>query len=368
MFSMRSVLILTVSVGNGHNQAAFNISQQFNTSGYVVKTIDFLEAQRYGVNTLLSKAYQKLLIYKPELFRQICKISEADKFDKVKYMLAKINQRAIDRFVQQYQPDLIICTHFFPLGAAAEYKKKYGSPFKLVGIVTDYIVHPIWEIAHVDQYFVAHPSLVKQFRHINCTRPNTIIPSGIPVGADFTPTLRQLGNNKILVMTSGQTDESMSDIIHVIQALPHHIEVTFITGRDIKRQKQLEQLTYGNQQRRVIGFTNQVASLMKSADLLITKPGGLTITEALATATPLLVFSPIPGIEEENARFLEKHNLGYWAQNKAQLSTFITQFLKHPQQRMMISQQMLTLQSAAASNNILHHLTSGLSPESKVAL
>ncbi len=362
---MHTVLILTVSIGNGHNQAAFNINQKLHAAGYEVKTIDLLQTEHYGFNTFLSKAYQKLIEYKPELFRHICKMSKIDKFDNVKYMLAKMNQRIIDRLVKKYQPDMIICTHFFPLTAAAAYKKKYCSSFKLVGIVTDYIVHPIWEVANVDQYFVAHSSLVKQFKH--CIAPLTIvIPSGIPIGLDFIPTIRSTDINKILVMTSGQTDQSMLDMLTVLQTLPRHIEISFITGKDTERKKQLDQLTADNTNFKIYGFTNQVASLMKTTGLLITKPGGLTVTEALATATPLLVFSPIPGIEEDNARFLEMNLLGYWARNKNQLNELITELLQSPEKRMLISQRMLTLQNSQATNSIVNHLTADM--DHKVAL
>lgn len=354
---MHTILILTVSIGNGHNQAAFNIHQKLHASGYEVKTIDFLQTERYGLNKFLSKAYQTLIDYKPELFRHICRVSEFDKFDNVKYLLAKMNQRIIGRLVQKYQPDTIICTHFSPLAAAAEYKRKYYSSFKLVGIVTDYIVHPIWEVAHVDQYFVAHPSLVKQFKH-SSNPSNTIIPSGIPIGSDFTPPIRSTIINKILVMTSGQTDQSMLDMIAVLQTLPRRIDIIFITGKDSERKRQLEELTKDNTNFNILGFTNQVAALMKTTDLLITKPGGLTVTEALATATPLLLFSPIPGIEEDNARFLEMNNLGYWARNKHQLNELITVFLQSPEKRILMSQRMLTLQSAQATNNIVNCLTS----------
>lgn len=354
---MHTILILTVSIGNGHNQAAFNIHQKLHASGYEVKTIDFLQTERYGLNKFLSQAYQKLIEYKPELFRHICKVSEFDKFGNVKYLLAKMNQRIISRLVEEYQPDTMICTHFSPLAAAAQYKKKYYSSFKLVGIVTDYIVHPIWEVTHVDQYFVAHPSLVKQFKHSN-NPSNTIIPSGIPIGSDFTPPIRSTIINKILVMTSGQTDQSMSDMIAILQTLPHYIDITFITGKDTERKKQLEELTKDNTNFKILGFTNQVAALMKTTDLLITKPGGLTVTEALATATPCIVFSPIPGIEEDNARFLEKNHLGYWARNKHQLNELITTLLQSPEKRILMSQRMLALQSAQATNNIVICLTS----------
>jgi len=361
---MHTVLILTVSVGNGHNQAAFNMQKTLQQAGYDTITIDFLQVQRYGLPNLLSKAYKTIIEYKPTFFRQICKISEIDTFNNVNSMLAKTSQRAIGRLIKTYQPDTILCTHFFPLAAAAAYKKKYHSAFKLVGIVTDYIVHPIWDVASVDQYFVAHPSLLPQLK--SSLHPSgSIIPSGIPVGTDFTPVVHSSSLKKLLIMTSWQTDETMSMILQALETLPAITEVTFITGNDLPRQKKLEKIAAHHKNYTILGFTNQVAALMKETDLLITKPGGLTITEALATATPILIFSPIPGIEEANARFLEKEHFGVWAQNGSQLQNYLAAFTKAPQLLTALSKNMLAQQSSQASSKILDHLTSAIE---KVAL
>jgi len=154
-------------------------------------------------------------------------------------------------------------------------------------------------------------------------------------------------------------------ILNVLQALPRTIHITFVTGNDLPRQKQLEKVAIHQPNYTIIGFTNQVASLMKKSDLIITKPGGLTITEALATATPILVFSPIPGIEEDNARFLEQEHLGCWAKCEDDLRDYIDTFRENPQQLISLSQNMLIQQSSLASSKILDHL---ISPIELVAL
>ena len=157
----------------------------------------------------------------------------------------------------------------------------------------------------------------------------------------------------------------MSIILQALETLPAITAVTFITGNDLPRQKRLEKIAVHHKNYTVLGFTNQVATLMKDTDLLITKPGGLTISEALATATPILIFSPIPGIEEANARFLEKEHLGFWAQNGSQLQDYLAAFIKAPQLLTALSENMLMQKSFQASNKILDHVTSAVE---KVAL
>jgi processive 1,2-diacylglycerol beta-glucosyltransferase len=364
---MSNILILTASIGNGHNQIAQNLQQILSTTGCNVTTIDFLEVSPHDVNNFFSKAYKNLLKYKPDVFRQICRLSGNDSLSNVKYMLAKINRRIIAKLAQQYQPDIIICTHFFPLAAAAAYKKKYHPRFKLAGLVTDYTIHPIWQLASVDQYFVAHPSLVKQF-HTLPPGTTQILPTGIPVGTGFVPALRSSNFHRILVMTSHQTTNSMESIITALQGLPISTLVTFITGNELRRQLELEQLAKKHKNFEIIGFTTQVSSFMKSCDLLITKPGGSTLTEALATGTPLIVFSPIPGIEEDNARFLEENQVGYWARTATQLIILMQRLLHHPLERQQLSQRMLSLEISQASKQIQQVVLSELEVESQVAL
>jgi len=348
---MLNILILTASIGNGHNQVAKNLQESLRTIGFHVTTIDFLEVSPHDVNNFFSKAYKNLLKYKPDLFRQICRFSENETLGNIKYMLAKINRRIIARLVCQYEPDIIVCTHFFPLAAAAAYKKSQHSSIKLIGFVTDYTVHPIWQINAVDQYFIAHPSLLKQF-HALPPGSTQIFSTGIPVGADFTPVPRQNPFPRILVMTGHQTPESLQSILTILLDLPKNINITFITGKDSAQREKLSQIAETRKNFKVIGFTEKVANFMKSSDILITKPGGSTITEALATAIPTIVFSPIPGIEEENARFLSDNQLGLWATDNKTLETAIHKLLKNPLERQALSDCMLRLHAANAPVNI----------------
>lgn len=364
---MSNILILTASIGNGHNQVAKNLQESLISVGFHVTTVDFLEVSPHDVNNFFSKAYKNLLKYKPDLFRQICRFSENETLGNIKYMLAKINRRIITRLVCQYEPDIIICTHFFPLAAAAAYKKSRHSPIKLIGFVTDYTVHPIWQVTAVDQYFVAHTSLLRQF-HALSPGSAQIFPTGIPVGADFTPVTRQNPFPHILVMTGHQTAESLQSILNCLQALPQNIHITFITGNDTLQREELIQIAETQKNFKIIGFTEKVADFMKSSDILITKPGGSTLTEALATAIPTIVFSPIPGIEEENARFLVDNQLGLWATDHNALDAAIHKLLKNPFERQALSNRMLRLHAADAPANIQKIFLAQAASKKQVAL
>ena len=363
---MTNILILTASIGNGHNQIASNLRNKLASSDCNVSVVDFLQASSYDVNNLVCNIYMKILQYKPDFFRSICHISENNKLNNIKYILAKINRRIIHKLVRKYQPDCIICTHFFPLAATAAYKEKYNADFELAAVVTDYSVHPMWQIDSVDRYFVAHCSMVEQFSG-SFRAYDQVLPTGIPVGPDFIPADIYPDSNNILIMTSNQTEQSMSEIINMALHLPPEITVTFITGNDINRQKSLQKLAENHKNFTVIGYTKQVAYFMKKCGLIITKPGGSTISEAIAAGTPLVIVSPIPGMEEDNARFLEDNGLGFWVHTPEKLLEFTTSLLNDPAKRHTVRKKMLTLHMSEAADRIRDIILADLFRKNKVA-
>ncbi|WP_182187919.1 MGDG synthase family glycosyltransferase [Pectinatus frisingensis] len=363
---MTNVLILTASVGNGHNQVALNLQHKLTAANCNVNTVDFLQASSYDLNNLFCNVYQRILQYKPDFFRSICHVSENNRLNNIKYLIGKMNRHIIHRLAKQYHPDCIVCTHFFPLAAAASCKEKYHLPFKLVGIVTDYTVHPVWQIDSVDTYFLAHPSLIGQFP-VDFNPACQIIPTGIPVGTEFTPVYPPTISNNILIMTSNQTQQNISCLINTAVRLPSTISITFITGNNKQYYSQLKELSTYHKNFTVIGFTKHVAFYMKKCDLLITKPGGATLSEALAVGIPLIISSPIPGIEEANARFIETNGLGFWAHETAQLPALIKDLLHNPDKRRLIRQKMLNLKISGAAEKIQQELLGRLLKKDKVA-
>ncbi len=355
---MANVLILTASIGNGHNKAAASIYENLNNTGINVQLVDFLETSSYNMNKFFGNFYKTLINYKPEVFRLICEMVKNEKLNQIKYILGRINYTVIKKLILQYQPDVVICTHFFPLAAAALYKKDYLHKFKLMGVVTDYTVHPVWQIKGVDKYFIAHDFLKKQF--VFRTNKSNIIASGIPVSRDFVHVKHNEMKNKILIMTSNQSAENMLDIIYIAKKFADILNITFITGNNKNQYDLLQQTFKENRKMVIIGYTDKVASYMKSHDILITKAGGMTISEAIATGIPLIMYSPIPGMDEENAQFINDKHLGIWAHNKNNLEQSIDKLLYDKNLYENIQKNMLDLHIERAGciikNNILLYI------------
>lgn len=362
---MANVLILTASIGNGHNKAAANIYESLSNTGNNVQLVDFLETSSYNMNKFFGNFYKRLIDYKPEIFRLICEIGKNKKLNQVKYIFGKINSTIMKRLVLQYQPDIIICTHFFPLAAAAMYKKDYPHKFKLMGVVTDYNIHPVWQIKGVDKYFIAHAALKEQFAvRINKTN---IIATGIPVSTKFKAIKKNKVRNKILIMTSNQSAENMLDIIYIAKKFADILNITFITGNNKDHYNLLQQIFSENKNMVILGYTDKVAIYMKTHDVLITKAGGMTISEAIATGIPLIMYSPIPGMEEENAQFVNDKYLGIWAHTKNDLEQAIVKLFADNILYENIHKNMLDLHIDGAGSIIKNNILLYIYKKNKVA-
>jgi processive 1,2-diacylglycerol beta-glucosyltransferase len=200
----------------------------------------------------------------------------------------------------------------------AKQRKKLS--FRLFGIVTDYIVHPVWCYRGVDCYFVAHSDLVNQISE------SRTIASGIPVGKKFydlpAKTLKEIPH--ILVMAGGLGLGSSATVLQHLKNISFPIEITFVAGKNKFLYQQLLKLCDAAAHKyHVYEFCSNIYELMGKADLLVTKAGGLTTSEAMVTRLPMVIFDPIPGIETQNAQFLAQNKVAIWVRQEETLAPTI---------------------------------------------
>lgn len=320
----KNVLILSASTGTGHNQAGKYLQEYFPGDKYDVNFVDFLEVHRLDINNMIAKAYEKMIVTTPKLFEGICNLTAHSRSVKLQKALDFLNQGNVEILLDSYKPDIVICTHFFPLGAMAWAKLKKKLPLRLFGIVTDYIVHPVWCYTGVDCYFVAHPDLIGQ------TKGNLTVASGIPVGKKFYGLPPKAPNNipHILVMSGGLGLGSSETVFRHLKNIPYPIEVTFVAGKNKFLYQQLVKASADfPHKNHIYEFSSNIPELMGGADLLITKSGGLTTSEAIAARLPMVIFDPIPGIETKNARFLARNKVATWVRQEEKLAPTIQKLL-----------------------------------------
>lgn len=306
-------LILSVTAGQGHHKCAKALSESFVLKGHECEIIDVYKNIMPALGETIDKGYLLSTKYLPDVYGKVYKIADDRSFGSG---LTKETQRLVYKkiveYIEDYAPDAIVCTHVFP-AILITYAEKRGKLRHIpsIGIVTDFTVHPYWEESKLDAYVV--PSELLGFQ---CTEKGIeeekVHPLGIPISADFSvkrqkeeaARLLQIPNtDTVLVMTGSMGYGNVPKIIRAIDGLKNDFQILCVCGSN---KKNYDEISHGVYNHRVYtyGFTDKVSLLMDAADMIITKPGGLSVSEALAKELPMILVSPIPGQETRNREFL----------------------------------------------------------------
>lgn len=313
---LMNILLLSVAVGGGHLKAAQAIGdaimQRYSCSK--ILTIDTLRYINPIIDTLVVGGYLNAVRATPSIYGKLYELSETgDNLSDITRVVNRALSTKIESLVGEFSPSLVICTHPFPLQMVSTIKRKGKTKVPLVAVLTDYAIHSFWIHEHVDAYVVAN-NYLKQDMMERGVPGEIIYPYGIPVSDEFFEQKdrnllrKELGlyDMKTVLIMGGSL--GYGKIVQVFASLlksRRDIQLVAICGYNEKLKKQLEQCSISSARPvRIIGYTGKVADYMSAADLLITKPGGITVSEALVKRIPILLLSPIPGQEEKNANFL----------------------------------------------------------------
>lgn len=339
------VLILSVSAGGGHTQAAEALKKSIllNNPDSDVLIIDTIKYINPILDKVVIGSYLKSLKLSPSIFRKIYNLAETE--DGLATFSNKIVEIVVFRLIpliNEVKPDIIVATHPFSTEMVSVLKSKEKINIPVVTIMTDYAPHSFWLHPLIDAYVVSNDDMLNEM--VSRGIPSEIIHNlGIPINPDFltihdrNETLHSLeldaSKNTILLMGGSLGMGKITDVYEQIQEIHRDIQTIVITGNNKKLYSKLLDLkSQSNNSTRVIGFTKEVNKYMQACDLLVTKPGGLTITEALVSNIPLAIFSAIPGHEEKNAEFLLRHNLAINLSDGKNCKDLIEKLLMSPEE------------------------------------
>jgi processive 1,2-diacylglycerol beta-glucosyltransferase len=310
------VLFLSDSTGGGHTRAAEAVAERIRDRQPDAEILiaDSLKIISPLVDRLIVGAYLNTVKNTPNIYGKLYDLSEKSESisDLVKYFNRILSFKLLS-FIQRYSPSVIVCTHTIPLQMLSNLKSKGRVSVPVIGIVTDFVNHSFWKLKGVDAFIVAHDYI--KIDMIKMGIPNDrIYTFGIPVSGDFLGKkdrdclLRDLGlQNKLtfLLMGGSLGFEGDRDIFASLLKCGRDMQIIALAGRNEKLKNLLEKMSAGTKKSvRIMGYTDIVSDLMEISDFIITKPGGMTISEALVKRLPILINSPIPGQEVRNARFL----------------------------------------------------------------
>ena len=317
-----NILILSASTGGGHMRASKAIEGYMTQKNkdINVKIVDSLLYISPILNKTVTSGYVYLATNTLRLYVKIYDLTY--NYLKLANFVTRLNNIFANKLlplIDDFKPDVIITTHPFPTEMVSRLKSKREINIPLICIMTDYAPHKAWINDKVDAYIVANDDMVAKMASEGVDA-RCIYPYGIPVDEVFFEekekqlVIEELGLNKnlptILMMAGSFGVSNVFEVYENIIDIDLDFQIILVTGRNQKLYKHFEEVI-GNSPKKtkLIYFTDEINKFMQASDIIITKPGGLTVTEALACNIPMAVFDAIPGQEEENAEFLLKHNM-----------------------------------------------------------
>ncbi len=322
----RRFLIMTASIGSGHIRAAEAVEGELRKQcpEADIRTVDFMSHKTSVFHGLLKDLYLRMLDFVPNLYDLFYKVSGGGSGGTLaQTMFAAVTCRTMCRIVEEYRPDAPICTHPFPEGAAA-LARRLGrrDDFLLAAVLTDYSLHQIWIYPRVDLYFTAteemRAGLLKRgFLPGQVFAPGIAVQGNIGEVSSREDARRDLGldgeGKTLLLMGGGLGLGGIEESLKDIEGIEANLTLLVVAGRNEDLRQKLEGFGRASHHRvRVWGYTDRVYELMAASDLLITKPGALTMSEAFVMGLPMVLREPIPGPEAQNAVYASERGAAVW--------------------------------------------------------
>jgi processive 1,2-diacylglycerol beta-glucosyltransferase len=369
MKSKPRVLLLSATSGAGHVRAAQALEKAFSARGdCVVEHIDALQHVSKLFQRVYDKTYISMVRRAPELMGVLYERTDQPwHHPRRRLALDRLNTGPMIRLLKRVQPDLCVATHFLPAEIIAWLIAKRKLRARNAIVVTDYDVHAMWLCRTVDRYYVAIDEAAEYLARIGVPR-ETLRITGIPIDPLFAKRLDRAEARKhlglaaeatvVLVAAGGYGVGPVEELVKDLLLLQRPWQVVAIAGKSDKIRKRLEEvartaakLQDGSPRLCAVGFTTEMDQYMAAADLLVGKAGGLTTSEALARALPIVLIEPIPGQEERNADHLLEAGAAIRCNNLPAAAWKIAKLLDDPARltRMRDSARSLGRPGAAAT-------------------
>jgi processive 1,2-diacylglycerol beta-glucosyltransferase len=373
------ILIASFNVGAGHAQSAQAIQAalQAEHPDIAVSLLDVLGCLPWVAQRTFSNLYLSLIRHCPEVWGMVFRKTDDPAYWRRRNArfpgFSRMAHRRLLQAVAAQNPDLIVCTHFLHLDLLArEYCLPRHKP--LACVVTDFEAHGSWLNSRVNQYFVATERVRNSLSSRGLPRER-VLATGIPIHPRFsqeiswTQARAQFGLRQdlpvVAVLGGGLGLGPMEKIMAELDRYPRPLQIVGAAGRNEGLQPRLRALMK-RQPAKVLGFLDNMHELLQAADLIITKPGGLTSSEALARQCPMLLINPIPGQEMANSDFLLEHGAAAKVNRIADLNPVLTELLDQRLPAMKIA--CLKLGKPRAAFEVADWLASCRNPESCLEL
>jgi processive 1,2-diacylglycerol beta-glucosyltransferase len=338
----------------------------------VATHVDLLTLVSKDFRALYGQQYIRLVERLPQLWSYLYTKSDRPSRDsligKLKRAAEKLNTRRLNAEIERLAPDVILCTHFLPAELLSRQKAKGRALPPLWVQVTDFDVHALWVHAHVDRYCVANEEVAFRLADRGIPRERISV-TGIPVMPQFSAPLeratcaREFGLTPskftVLMMAGGAGVGGLDTLAERVLRLADPPQLVALAGRNADLLKRLQALASQHPGKLLpLGFTTTVERVMTAVDLVVTKPGGLSVSECLAKHRPMLLVSPIPGQEERNADYLLEAGAAIKAVDAATLVFKLARLMAEPSRLAAMSAAAARIARPGAAGDVVALLSS----------
>lgn len=339
------ILILTASAGAGHNIAAGALAHEFRVQAPAADVIvlDVLAISNGFFRRLYADGYLGLVRYAPTAMGWLY-----DAMDQpgrrirnaLRILIQDLNKLPTTRFVRQHRPRLIVNTHYLPAEFVAQMRHHHQLDCPQVTVTTDFETHRLWVQEPTERYYTA-TTLGKAYLSTWGVNPERVVVSGIPVRPGFVNAVARAearrrcqlpeGRPVVLLLSGGFGVGPTGALLRELVTMPTAANIVVVAGRNTALKRRLEaQVAKSAASVRVLGYVENMHEWMAAADVVVSKPGGLTVAEALACGVPLMIVNPIPGQETRNADYLLEQGAAQKVNNPRLLGHRVSTLLSDP--------------------------------------
>jgi processive 1,2-diacylglycerol beta-glucosyltransferase len=369
------VLVLSVSAGSGHTRAAQAIEQALiqKQAAREVRHIDILKYTNKVFHDFYSKAYIDMVNKAPDVLGWLYdQLDKPWRNERLRLAFDKLNTRPFVKMLQEYDPDIAVCTHFLPAEIISWLKAKSRLSCAQAIVVTDFDVHAMWLCRYYEQYFVALEETRVHLERLGIAAGNISV-SGIPIDPIFAESKeksamrRKYGLDQekttVLVSAGGFGVGPIQNLVASTAELRHPAQLLVICGHNRELRNRVDKLgaaLSGNHSLTVktFGYTREMDELMAASDMMLGKPGGLTTAEGLSKGLVFVIVNPIPGQEERNSDHLLEEGVAIRCNNLPALAYKMDRLLDDRSRFEAMRSKALSLARPHAAHEIVSKLLS----------
>ena len=362
--------ILSCNYGGGHRRVGEAIAEEWEArTGGRAEVVDYFARFVHPVFDAITKfSYIQSVRRAPIMYGMFYKATGEIRPDSpVQRAINRMGLERLDRYLKAERPDVVCCVHCTPAGTMSDLKLAGRGEIPCLTIITDYVTHSQWIHPRVDEYCVPAAE-VRDGLLARGIPAHRITVTGLPIERKFLRALDRAAIARrldlapdrpvILVMAGAYAMlGGVGDVARVLARFPRPLQALVVCGHDRRLADQVRaRMADSPHPFQVFEYVDNVEELMAASDLLITKAGGVTVSEAMVLRLPMLIYRPIPGQEEGNTKYLLDHGAALAPKTPEMLHSMLETLLADPARLAAMKQAAAGLARPGATRDVVAHL------------